>query len=232
MERSGGLVGIRAQIVAQSHSELLIDSERLRRIALRGESAHEESVAAFPVRSDTHQVSSRANRRIELERAKPETRLSNALQRPQLDILESATLFVDPGRVFPGKKPAPHDVEGNASGPPYLVPRAPRDCRFRSVDRLERGLDVDPCARKDDPHVTTRLDGVRANRFPELREEGVERRIDQSGRVERPEGVDESRTRENAVPVEREVRECETALAPGELGVDAATRYPHHQPTA
>lgn len=222
----------RTEIVSEPDSKLVVHLQCLGGVSLGNERAHEQPVAALTMGSTPDQIVARPNGGVELGRPELEARLSDALERSQLDVLELTPPLGDPRRLVPGEQFAAGDVQRDAAGAPGVRPCGACHGTLRAMDRLGRRLDVDPRLRKHEPDVAPALDSVGPENLAELRHERAHGVVDDRGRLLGPERLDECGSRDDPVTVQRQERERESSLAPRELSVHAAAIDPGVEPAA
>ena len=106
-----------AQLVTEAQSQRFVDEERLRRVSACVERLHQQPVPAFAVGRALDQLPCGTLRRVQLTAADRDAGLPDQLQRADEDLLEPASLGVDPGRVLAGQEPARRDVLRDPAGP-------------------------------------------------------------------------------------------------------------------
>src|SRR5918995_3043213 len=163
------VAGRDAQVVAQALTQRVVDEQRLGDVPTRREDLHQEAMAALAVRREGGQGASGALGEVELPGAQAQAGGGEGLQGAKLNLLERATLLVDPARFEAGEEPAPGHVDGYVRGNPGASPLALRDRRVGAVDRLGGLLDVDRrIAGKREADLCLALDQVASERDAQL----------------------------------------------------------------
>ena len=122
------------QLVTQAQSQRFVDEERLRRVSPCVERLHQQPVPALPVGRALDQLPCGSLRRVQLTAADRDAGLPDQLQRADEDLLEPASLGVDPGRVLAGQEPARRDVLRDPAGAPGAREVSLRDGALRAVE--------------------------------------------------------------------------------------------------
>jgi predicted small metal-binding protein len=128
---------------------------------------------------------------------------------------------VDPGGVFASEEVPFGDEERDLDGSPGACPFLAGKGGFGTVDRLGGGFEVYPRFGEAESQGRPSLDGIGAEDATQLREQRVEAAVDRRRVGFVPEGFSELVTGHVAVAVHDEVREKQSPLPTGQLGVDA-----------
>jgi hypothetical protein len=105
---------------------------------------HQPAVAALAERLELGHFVGEPDRFEELACA--EGRVAQAFQRAHQDLAEVAPFLLDPGAVLAGQKASPSEPGGHRGLRARLAEVTSGQRRFGSLERLLRGVDVDPGA--------------------------------------------------------------------------------------
>ena len=108
----------------QAGAQELVHSERLGGVAVLGERAHQEPVAALAVGGDLDERPARAEGGVELGPAEADARFRDTFVGAETDLLESGAALRDPGRVLVVEEAAQRGVQSDPRRRPGVDPGA------------------------------------------------------------------------------------------------------------
>src|SRR5205807_7532986 len=158
-------------------AQAIVDTQRLRDVAAPLECLHQDPVSALAVRGELDQPAPALLRLGQGRAAEAESRLREALEPAQADILESPPPVLEPRLVLTLEQSAAGNVIGDARRTPGLRPLAVGDVGFRAVRGLEGRLHVDESVWwQDQLDLRSSNQPFRSDDAPQLRDQDVEAR--------------------------------------------------------
>jgi len=223
----GRRAGCRAELLAQTATQVVVDEQRLGAVAPSVERLHQQPMSALAVRGASQQGACGSLGRVQLATTDPQRRLAGELEGSQVKLLELSAPLLDPWQVLSRQEPARCDVLRDTRWAPGAGPVA-------ACDRCLGPVECFCCRLEVDPHVPRERQSHLAPSFqrqdaPELREQRAE---DVAGRPVEPERVGQLVPRHGPRPVCEQVHEGEPPLATRELVLDPTARHARDQPSA
>ena len=227
-----GLAGRRAELVAQQDPQLLERAQRLGRVAGRLVHLHQQPVGGLAERRGGDHRAGGLLGGAELAAALAQARLAERLERAQPDALQLAPQLVQPRAVAVGEEGLQVDGEGVAGARRGLGPVVRVDRALGAGGGAGGELEVDLDVRaRDEAQLGAAGERALAECLAELGEQRAERRVRRSGRLFRPQQVDQLGPAAVAIAVQQQVGEQQATLPTRQCRTHGATVALHaHRP--